>query len=82
MRELFELHHLSVEASPAEQVRGRSAFDHVAVQAVRSAGYERAYTTSPRRVTRRTDPFRVPRHVVLDWDGDEFAARISAWLPG
>lgn len=59
-----------------------AAFDQVAVEAARSAGYERAYTTSPRRVTRWTDALRIPRHVVFDWDGDEFVARISSWLSG
>ncbi len=44
------------------------------------AGCRIACTTLPGRVRRRTDRHLLPRLTVLDWDVDEFAARVSAAL--
>lgn len=56
-----------------------SSFDDVSVRAVASAGYDLAVTTRPGAVTRDTDPLRLPRHGVLDWDAAEFERRLAAW---
>jgi peptidoglycan/xylan/chitin deacetylase (PgdA/CDA1 family) len=56
------------------------AFDPTTRALVREAGYGRACTTIHDRVRRRTDPYRIPRFIVLDWDGDEFAALVETWL--
>ncbi|MGE0551875.1 MAG: polysaccharide deacetylase family protein [Gemmatimonadales bacterium] len=45
---------------------------------VREAGFRSACTTRARRLGRRTDPLRVPRVYVGDWDGDELARRLAA----
>lgn len=45
---------------------------------VREAGFTSACTTYPRSV-RRCDRFKLPRVVVEDWDGEEFAKRLSEW---
>jgi peptidoglycan/xylan/chitin deacetylase (PgdA/CDA1 family) len=40
------------------------------------AGFECACTTIENTVWRLSDPFRMPRLAVEDWDGDEFAKRL------
>ena len=50
------------------------------VDLVRQAGFQRACTTVPALVQPHTDPFRVPRVQVEDWDGEEFARRLEAWF--
>lgn len=50
------------------------------VALVRGAGFERACSTRPSAVTRDSDPYQLPRLHVEDWNGDEFASRLSAWM--
>lgn len=50
------------------------------VAAVRSAGYQMAVTTKPTPVSCVSDPLRVGRFDVKDWDGEEFARRLEGWL--
>jgi PAS domain S-box-containing protein len=56
------------------------SFDARTQAVVRKAGYARACTTIADQVTRRTDPYRIPRYQVEDWCGDEFMARVELWL--
>jgi hypothetical protein len=55
---------------------------------VREAGFTSACTTYPRTVRRCDAPkeppqggdrFKLPRVVVEDWDGEEFAKQLSEW---
>jgi peptidoglycan/xylan/chitin deacetylase (PgdA/CDA1 family) len=58
----------------------REDYDDGTVAAVRAAGFERACVNEPARLRARCDPFRLPRFLVRDWDGDTFARRLAAWL--
>ena len=44
------------------------------------AGYTCACSTHAQPVRAHTEPFELPRMTVQDWDGDEFARRLSGWL--
>lgn len=50
------------------------------VAAVREAGLTAACSTYAALVERDTDPLQLPRMMVLNWDGEEFRRRLSAWL--
>jgi len=45
-------------------------------------GYMAACANSPRLVWRQSDPYRLPRFLVRDWDGEHFASRLEAWFEG
>lgn len=53
-----------------------------AISLVREVGYEVACANFPALVTRRSDPYWLPRYIVRDWDGDEFARRLRGWFNG
>jgi glycosyltransferase involved in cell wall biosynthesis/peptidoglycan/xylan/chitin deacetylase (PgdA/CDA1 family)/SAM-dependent methyltransferase len=52
------------------------------VGVVRQAGFAAACSGLPGSVELRTDRFQLPRVKVCDWDGDEFARRLSNLVPG
>lgn len=54
--------------------------DVTATRLTRAAGFECACTTVENTVWRYSDPFRMPRFAVEDWDGDEFARRLHGQL--
>ena len=56
------------------------SFTRATAAVVRAAGYARACTTLADRVTPRSDPYRIPRHQVHDWDADGFATHLGWWL--
>lgn len=61
---------------------GLSDFTVASADAVREAGYRVACTTVDRPVKPWSDPYRLPRFLVRDWDAETLAARIDAWLQG
>jgi peptidoglycan/xylan/chitin deacetylase (PgdA/CDA1 family) len=44
----------------------------------RAAGFDAAFTTVPRPVDRRADPYAIPRLTVHEWSDDAFAAKLDA----
>jgi peptidoglycan/xylan/chitin deacetylase (PgdA/CDA1 family) len=53
-------------------------FEPTTVSLVEEAGFDYACTNVPGRVTKRTHRFELPRVLIRDWDGDEFARRLSS----
>jgi len=49
---------------------------------VQEAGYLLACANFPAPVNRWTNPFLLPRYLIRDWDGDEFARRLRGWFYG
>lgn len=61
---------------------GRDDVGKDTVKLVQEAGYEVACANFPSPVTRRADPFFLPRYLVRDWDGERFARRLRGWFRG
>jgi peptidoglycan/xylan/chitin deacetylase (PgdA/CDA1 family) len=61
---------------------GRDDFDERSVDAVRSAGFDTACTTTPGTARASTDPYRLPRRVVMDWGRLRFRAQMQRWKLG
>jgi peptidoglycan/xylan/chitin deacetylase (PgdA/CDA1 family) len=60
----------------------RSDFDETSVDVVRRAGFGCACANSPGGIEDGTDPFRLPRFLVRDWDREEFAGRLASMFRG
>lgn len=58
----------------------RTDFDANSVSAVRRAGFERACINCTGLLTSTTDPWMLPRYIVRDWNGDQFARQLDIWL--
>ena len=61
---------------------GRSDYSAVTVAAARECGFDFACTTVTGCVDWLNKPYELPRFMVLDWDGDEFAKKLRAWFSG
>jgi len=61
---------------------GRDDFDHRSVDAVRSAGFDTACTTLPGTARSSTDPYRLPRRLVMDWRRPRFMVQMQRWRLG
>jgi len=61
---------------------GRSDFNDRSVDAVRAAGFETACTTIPGTARSSTDPYRLPRRLVMDWGRLRFRAQMQRWKLG
>ena len=61
---------------------GRDDFDDRSVDAVRSAGFDTACTTIPGTARPSTDPYRLPRRVVMDWGRLRFRVQMQRWRVG
>ncbi|MCX5765303.1 MAG: polysaccharide deacetylase family protein [Gemmatimonadetes bacterium] len=51
-----------------------------AVDAVRAAGYAMACANIPDAAWRASDPFRLPRHLVRNWDAATFQTNLEQWF--
>jgi peptidoglycan/xylan/chitin deacetylase (PgdA/CDA1 family) len=54
--------------------------DDASAAAVRDAGFDAACACASRVVVPRSEPLKLPRMDVLDWDGDTFARNLEKWL--
>jgi peptidoglycan/xylan/chitin deacetylase (PgdA/CDA1 family) len=61
---------------------GQPAYTAETVALVREAGFACACSASAGVVRQGTDPFRLPRLHVQDWDGDKFTQVLLRWLDG
>jgi peptidoglycan/xylan/chitin deacetylase (PgdA/CDA1 family) len=57
-------------------------FDDRSVDAVRSAAFDTACTAIPGTARSGTDPYRLPRRVVMDWGRLRFKAQMQRWRFG
>jgi peptidoglycan/xylan/chitin deacetylase (PgdA/CDA1 family) len=60
----------------------RDDFDDRSVEAARSAAFDTACTTIPGTAHRSTDPYRLPRRVVMDWGRLRFRVQMQRWRLG
>jgi peptidoglycan/xylan/chitin deacetylase (PgdA/CDA1 family) len=60
----------------------RDEFDDRSVDAVRSAGFDTACTTIPGTARSSTDPYRLPRRLVMDWGRLRFRVQMQRWKLG
>jgi peptidoglycan/xylan/chitin deacetylase (PgdA/CDA1 family) len=58
---------------------GAQDFDDNSVQQVRTAGFQTACTTEPGLATTSSDPFRLPRRLVMDWTRARLRAQLLRW---
>jgi glycosyltransferase involved in cell wall biosynthesis/peptidoglycan/xylan/chitin deacetylase (PgdA/CDA1 family) len=72
-----------------EQVIGRAVrsfsypygfYSNPTIELVRQAGYSSACTCIERATRSESDLFQLPRFMVRNWDGDEFARRLHAYV--
>lgn len=87
----FQKNEIQQSISYLENVLGRPVlsfsyphgdYEAATLSLVREAGYACACTTVEETVWRNTDCFQLPRVQVQDWDGEEFAKRLSRWFHG
>ena len=60
----------------------RGDFDDSSVDAVRSSGFATACTAIPGTARSGTDPYRLPRRLVMDWDRLRFRVQMQRWKLG
>jgi peptidoglycan/xylan/chitin deacetylase (PgdA/CDA1 family) len=60
----------------------RDDFDVRSVDAVRSAEFDTACTAIPGTARSSTDPYRLPRRLVMDWGRLRFKAQMQRWRLG
>ena len=61
---------------------GRAHYSAETVVAVRDAGFESACSNFPGLIHARTDPWQLPRFLVRDCDGEQFARSLHEWING
>jgi peptidoglycan/xylan/chitin deacetylase (PgdA/CDA1 family) len=57
-------------------------FDALCEEVARDAGFRCAFANRPGNARWARDPYAVPRCLVRNWAGDEFATRMKAWCGG
>jgi peptidoglycan/xylan/chitin deacetylase (PgdA/CDA1 family) len=59
---------------------GRDHYDRTTIATVRQAGFSRACVNEPGGIWPGSDPFRLPRVIVRDWEASEFERHLERWL--
>jgi peptidoglycan/xylan/chitin deacetylase (PgdA/CDA1 family) len=59
---------------------GPKDFSRASTALCREAGFSRVAVNYPGLVRRWTDPLRLPRHLVRNWDTDTFAGNLERFL--
>jgi hypothetical protein len=54
-------------------------FNRITEGIVRQAGFRYACANEEGFVTARTNPYRLPRYLVRNWDGETFARKLEEW---
>jgi peptidoglycan/xylan/chitin deacetylase (PgdA/CDA1 family) len=84
-----QLHEIQENKAQLEEIFGHSiesfAYPHGnynlhTSEIVRQAGFTCACTTNANIVGKNSDRFQLPRFAVENWDGEEFAKRLSKWF--
>jgi peptidoglycan/xylan/chitin deacetylase (PgdA/CDA1 family) len=60
----------------------RGDFDEQSVDAVRSSGFDTACTAIPGTARPSTDPYRLPRRLVMNWGRARFRVQMQRWKLG
>lgn len=59
---------------------GHDDYNADTIHLVREAGYDYACANYPDLTYRNSDCYQLPRFLVRDWDGDQFAKQMEAWI--
>ena len=60
----------------------RSDYSPETVAIVKQAGFDCASSSEEDNVWRGSDRFQLPRRIVFDWDGEQFARKLRQWFGG
>jgi peptidoglycan/xylan/chitin deacetylase (PgdA/CDA1 family) len=61
---------------------GRPDYTPETTRTVQETGFDCACSTTANHVHKGADRYQLPRYIVRDWDGDEFARRFKEWWRG
>lgn len=59
-----------------------SDYSSETVRLLRQAGFNYACSNFPGPVSKKSDRFQLPRHLVRNWDGKQFSMRLREWTGG
>jgi peptidoglycan/xylan/chitin deacetylase (PgdA/CDA1 family) len=79
-RRIAEITGMAPSAAFAYPYGANRDISDAAVEAVRAAGYACACANVPDAAWRESDPWRLPRHLVRDWDAATFRAHLERWF--
>ena len=60
----------------------RSDYSAETIATVKQSGFTCASSSYEENVWQGSDRFQLPRRIVFDWDGEQFARKLRQWLGG